>query len=57
MAVADIEQRRLDALGLDRLAMHERHPEGGRIMVCRLVQVEDGDPDVVDRPEHDRQDY
>src|SRR5258708_37193652 len=50
--IPDVEERRVYALGLDRLAMHERHPE--RVAVERegRVDVLDGDPDMVDSSEH-----
>jgi hypothetical protein len=52
MALADVEQDRLDALLGHRLAMHERHPE--RVAVERdcAVEVLDGYADVIDAAEH-----
>ena len=52
MAVADVEQHRLDALLGDRLAVGERHPEGALVELQRGVEVVDGDADVIDQPEH-----
>ena len=54
MAVADVEQRRVDALLGDRLAVHERHPEHVAVEGQRRVDVLDGDADVVDRGQHGR---
>ena len=48
MAVADVEQRRVDALLGDRLAMHERHSERVAVERERGVDVVDGDADVID---------
>ena len=52
MARSDVEQRRLDALFGDRLAVGERHRERALIERERGVEVGDGDADVVDQPEH-----
>jgi diacylglycerol kinase (ATP) len=52
MAVTDVEQRRLDALLGDRLAVDERHPVPVAVHGDRRVEVLHGDADVVDAPEH-----
>ena len=52
VAVPDVEQRRLDALLGDRLAVHERHPVRVAVHGDRRLEVLDGDADVVDAPEH-----
>ena len=51
VALADVEQDRLDAVLGDRLAMDERHPEGSLVERDRGVEVLDGDADVVDPAE------
>ena len=52
VAVADVEQNRLDPLLVDRLAVGERHPEAALVERERGVEVGDGDADVIDQPEH-----
>ena len=52
VAVADVQQHRLDALRLDRLAVRELHPEALLVERDRRVEVLDGDADVVDPAEH-----
>src|SRR6266542_3212472 len=52
MTVPHVEEDGLDALGLDRLAMHDRHPEGALVNGGRPLQVGDGDADVIDQLEH-----
>ena len=52
VAVADVEQDRLDALLLDRLAVRERHRHRALIERQRRVQVVGGDADVIDQAEH-----
>src|SRR5262245_9393752 len=52
MAVADVEQDRLDPLRLDRLAVGELHLEALLVEADRSVEVLDGDSDVIDSPEH-----
>src|SRR4051812_42819860 len=52
MALADVEQRGLDPLRFDGLAMGERHPEGLLIEGESPVEVVGGDADVVDPAEH-----
>ena len=52
VAVADVEQRGLDALLVDRLAVHERHPVGVAVDGDRGVEILDRDADVVDAAEH-----
>ena len=52
MAVADVEQDRLDALRLDRLAVGELHLEALLVERDRGVEVIDSDADVVDPSEH-----
>ena len=52
VAVPDVEQRRLDALLGDRLAMDERHPVRVAVHGDRRLEVLDGHADVVDAPEH-----
>ena len=52
VALADVEQRGLDALLGDRLAVHERHAVGVAVEGDRRVEVLDRDPDVVDAAEH-----
>ena len=52
VAVADVEQRGLDALLGDRLAVDERHAVGVAVDGDRGVEVLDGDADVVDAAEH-----
>ena len=47
VAVADVEQDRLDSLRLDRLAMSEFHFERALVELDRLVEVFDCDSDVV----------
>ena len=54
MAVADVEQDGLDALGLDDLAMGERHPEGPRQQRDGRLEFGDCYADVVDAVEHRR---
>src|SRR4051794_18548049 len=52
VAVADVEQDRLDALGLDDLAVGELQAVRLLVQRDRGVEVLDGDPDVVDVGEH-----
>ena len=52
MAVTDVEEGRLDPLLLDRLAVDEGHLEGRLVQPDRLVEIGDGDADVVDQTEH-----
>ena len=52
MAVADIEQHRLDALLLHGLAMDLRHPERSLVKGDRAVEIRDRDAHVIDQPEH-----
>ena len=52
VVLADVEQDRLDALGLDDLAVHERHLVVALVERERRVDVLDGDADVVDAGEH-----
>ena len=52
MPVADVQQRRLDALRLDGLAVHERHREGLRIERERAIQIVGCHSDVIDPSEH-----
>src|SRR5262249_24708153 len=47
--VADVEQRGVDPLFLDRLSVHERHPEGLAVHGKRGVDRFDGHADVIDR--------
>ena len=54
VAVADVEQHRLDALLLDGLAVGERHLERPLVERERGVEVVGRDADVVDQPEHGR---
>ena len=51
VAVADGEHRLADALLLVGLLVHRLHAEGLGVEGDRLVQVGDGDADVVDRGE------
>ena len=51
MALADIEQDRLDALRLDRLTVGELHLEALLVELDRGVEVLDGDADVIDPSE------
>ena len=55
MAVADLEQDRLDALLLHRLAVLFGHPEPVAIEVDGLLEVLDGHSDVIDRAEQGAQ--
>ena len=48
--VADAQQRSLDALLGDRLAVLERHLEDLAVELDRGVEILDGDADVVDEP-------
>src|SRR5690242_16708880 len=57
MALADVQQHRLDSLLLDRLAMRELHLEAALIEVEGGVDVLDGDSDVVDPSEHGAEVY
>ena len=52
MVLADVEQDSLDALLLDDLAVGHLHPEGVPIERQRVLDVLDGDADVVDPVEH-----
>ena len=52
VAVADVEQRRVDALLRHRLAVDERHAELVAVERERVVDALDGDADVVDRGQH-----
>src|SRR4051794_8183292 len=52
VALADVEQDGLDALGLHRLAVDEVEVEVGVVERERRVEVLDGDADVVDAREH-----
>jgi hypothetical protein len=52
VALADVEQRGLDALLGHRLAMHERHAIGACVEIDRRVEIGDGDSNVVDAAEH-----
>ena len=52
VAVADVEQRRLDSLLAHGLAVDERHLERPFVDRDRLPEVGDGDADVVDQVEH-----
>src|SRR6185437_5748586 len=52
VAVADVEQRGLDALRLHRLAVGERHAEGLLVEGEGALEVVGGDADVVDSAEH-----
>jgi hypothetical protein len=54
VALANAEQNGLNALLLDRLAVLERHAEPLAIESDRLVEVLDGDSDVIDAVEHER---
>ena len=53
VAVADVQQRGLDALLRDRLAVHQRHAVRVAMNGDRGVEVDDRNADVVDAPEHD----
>ena len=52
VAVADVDEHRLDALLGHRLAVHERHPECAFVQVDCAVQVVDGNADVIDPLKH-----
>ena len=52
VGLADTQQRCLDALLGDRLAMLQRHPEALRIELDRRVQILDRDAEVVNCLEH-----
>jgi len=52
VALADAEQHGLDALLLDHLSVLERQAEAVAVQRERLVEVLDGDADVVDASEH-----
>ena len=52
MAVADAEQHGLDALLLHGLAVLERHAQPLAVERDRLVEILDGDSDVIDPSEH-----
>ena len=52
VAVADVEQRRVDALLGHRLAVDEWHAELVAVERERVVDALDGDADVVDRGQH-----
>jgi hypothetical protein len=54
MAVAHVEQHRLDALRFHGLAVHERHPERILVERDRGVEILHRDADVVDPVEHGR---
>src|SRR5918994_1135905 len=54
VAVAHVEQRGLDALRLDPLAVRHRHPECSLVERCGSVEVRDRDADVIDPIEHGR---
>lgn len=56
VALADVQQHRLDSLLLDNLAVNERHAVGVLIQRdCRL-KIVDCDADVVDCSKHSRED-
>ena len=58
VAVADLEQNRLDALLLDGLPVLLAHVEALSVELHRAVEVLDGHADVVDAPEqHGRRVY
>jgi hypothetical protein len=48
--VADADRGRLDALGVDALAMLEPAAEETLVRAHRLVEVRNSDPDVMDSP-------
>ena len=48
--VTDADRRRLDALIVDARAMLEPTAEEALVRAHRLVEIRDGDPDVVDSP-------
>jgi hypothetical protein len=50
--VAHPEERSLDALLLDRLAVLKRHPKALGVELDRRVEILDGDTDMVDCLEH-----
>src|SRR5262249_20265791 len=52
VTLADVEQDGLDTLGLDGLAMRERHPERPLIERDSAVEVVGGNADVIDSAEH-----
>ena len=52
MALADVEQHRLDALLGHGLAMDDRHAVRPLVQRERGIQVRDGDADVVDPLKH-----
>ncbi len=52
VTVTDVEQRRVDALVRDRLAVYERHPERVTIERQRRIEVRYGDADMIDRGQH-----
>ena len=53
VALADVEQRRLDALLGHRLPVHQRHPVRVAVDGDRGVEIGDREADVVDASEHD----
>ena len=52
VVLADVEQRGLDALPVERLAVHDAHAEIALVERERGVEVVDRDADVVDPAEH-----
>ena len=52
VALADVEQDRLDALLGDRLAVGQGHAEGTLVKLQCRVEVVDRDADVIDPVEH-----
>jgi len=53
MPIADVEQRRFHSLRLNRLAVRELHLERLLVEGDRLVEVVDGNADVVYSIEHE----